>query len=249
MAGHSKWAQTKHKKALIDSRRGKLFAKLIRAIEVAAREGGGHVEGNPTLADAIQRARDASMPNETIERAVKRGTGELAGLSYETLHYEGYGPGGVAIIVEVLTDNRNRAAAEIRRIFSNAGGSLGDPGSVAWMFTRKGTVLVERASVDEDDLLAVVLEAGADELSQQGDSWLIVCPPEGLGRLRTALTQAGLEVESAQISMEPNSTVPLDGQTARQVLQLIDGLEDSDDVSEVYSNFDVPEEMLSEIAG
>jgi YebC/PmpR family DNA-binding regulatory protein len=249
MSGHSKWAQTKHKKALIDSRRGKLFTKLIRAIEVAARDGGGNPDGNPTLADAIARAKSSSMPNETIDRAIKRGTGALGGTSYETLTYEGYGPSGVAIMVEVLTDNRNRAAAEIRRIFSGGGGSLGEPGSVSWMFTKQGVVLVPMSAVSEDDLLAVGLEAGADEIKEQGDSWQISCSPEDLGRLRAALEEAGVPFESAQISFESQSIIPLDATAARQVLKLIDELEESDDVQEVYSNFDVPDEVLAEVAG
>lgn len=249
MSGHSKWAQIKHKKALVDARRGKLFTKLIRAIEVAARDGGGNPEANPTLADAIQRARVASMPNDTIDRAIKRGTGELAGSSYETLRYEGYGPNGVAIMVEVLTDNRNRAAAEIRRIFTSGGGSLGEPGSVSWMFTKQGVVLVPKLAISEDDLLALTLEAGAEEIKEEGDSWQISCAPEDLNSLRTAIQGAGVAVESAQISMESSTTIPLDASSARQVLGLIDQLEESDDVQEVYSNFDVPEEILAEVAG
>jgi YebC/PmpR family DNA-binding regulatory protein len=249
MAGHSKWAQTKHKKALIDARRGKLFTKLIRAIEVAARDGGGNPDANPTLSDAIGRARDSSMPNETIERAIKRGTGELGGTTYETLTYEGYGPSGVAVMVEVLTDNRNRAATEIRRIFSGGGGSLGEPGSVSWMFTKQGVLLVPKAAASEDDLLGIGLDAGAEEIKEEGDSWQISCSPEDLKRLRDAIEAAGLAVESAQISMEAKSIVPLDVSAARQVLKLIDELEESDEVQEVYSNFDVPDEVLAEVAG
>lgn len=248
MSGHSKWAGIKHRKAVVDARRGKLFAKLLRAIEVAARTGGGNPEANPTLGDAIARARDADIPNDTIGRAVRRGTGELEGVSYETLVYEGYGPGGIAIMVEVLTDNRNRAASEVRRIFARGGGSLGGPGSVGWMFTRRGVVLVARGSVSEDDLLQVALEGGTEELKEQGDSWEVVCPPGGLPGLRAALEAAGIEIESSRLSMEPSATVPLDAATARQVLRLIDDLEESDDVQEVYSNFDVPDEVMAEVA-
>lgn len=248
MSGHSKWATTKHKKAVVDARRGKLFAKLIRMVEVAAREGGGNVEANPTLGDAISRARDASMPNDTIERAIKRGTGELEGVQYETLVYEGYGPGGVAVLVEVLTDNRNRAAAEVRRIFSKNGGTLGDPGSVAWMFTKKGVVLASTEGISEEDLLAVATEAGAEDLELQGDLWEITCSSPALSRLRSELEQAGVKVESAQVTMVPSATVPLDHATARKVLSLMDDLEESDDVQEVYSNFDIPDQVMAEVS-
>lgn len=249
MSGHSKWAGIKHKKAVVDARKGKLFAKLLRAIEVAARDGGGNVDSNPTLADAIARGRDASIPNDTIERAIKRGTGELEGVTYETLVYEGYGPAGVAIMVEVMTDNRNRAAAEVRKIFTKGGGSLGDPGSVAWMFNRKGVVLIPRAAATEDDLIGLTLEAGAEDVEQEGDSWEITCSPTDLHKVRMAIQQAGIDIENAQITMEPTTTISLDESSARQVLRLIDELEESDDVQEVYSNFDVPEEIMAEIAG
>ncbi|MGH2813055.1 MAG: YebC/PmpR family DNA-binding transcriptional regulator, partial [Actinomycetota bacterium] len=227
MAGHSKWAQTKHKKAVVDQRRGKLFAKLLRAIEVSARSGGGNIDANPTLADAVQRARDASVPNDTIERALRRGTGEAGGTSYENLVYEGFAPGGVAVMVEVLTDNRNRAAAEVRRIFSKHAGSLGDPGSVSWMFSRRGVVLVPRDRVSDEDLLAVVLDAGAEDLKEEGDSWEVVCPPESLNAVRRAVEEGGLVVESARISIEPATTMALDGDAAIRVLRLIDELEES----------------------
>lgn len=249
MSGHSKWAGIKHKKAVVDARRGKLFAKLIRAIEVAARDGGGNPDSNPTLADAMQRARDASMPGDTIDRAIKRGTGELAGVSYETLTYEGYAPGGVAVLCEVLTDNRNRAAAEVRKIFNKHGGNLGEPGSVSWMFVKRGVVILPSTAADEDSILQVALEAGAEDATQEAGSWSITCPPSGLAALRTAIESAGWPIDSSQISFEPNTTVPLDAPTATQVLRLIDELEDSDDVQAVYSNFDAPEELMAELAG
>ena len=247
MSGHSKWATTKHQKAVKDARRGKLFAKTIRIIEVAAREGGGNPDANPTLADAIQRARSISMPNDTIERAVKRGTGELEGVKYETLTYEGYGPGGVALLLEVLTDNRNRAAADVRRVFTKNGGTLGDPGSVAWMFTRKGVVLIPKDSVSEDDLMLAAMDAGADDITQDGDYWHVVCAPTDLQRLKDALAEAGIEPESARFSMEPNATVPLDKEAADKVLRLMEALDDEDDVQEVYSNFEISDEVLAEL--
>ncbi|HEX2054781.1 MAG TPA: YebC/PmpR family DNA-binding transcriptional regulator [Actinomycetota bacterium] len=247
MSGHSKWATTKHQKAVKDARRGKLFAKTIRIIEVAAREGGGNPEANPTLADAIQRARAISMPNDTIDRAVKRGTGELEGVKYETLTYEGYGPGGVALLLEVLTDNRNRAAADVRRVFTKNGGTLGDPGSVAWMFTRKGVVLIPKDSVGEDELMLAAMDAGADDITQDGDYWQVVCAPTELQQLKNALAEAGIEPESARFSMEPNATIPLDKDAADKVLKLMDALDDEEDVQEVYSNFEISDEVLAEL--
>lgn len=244
MSGHSKWATTKHKKAVVDSRRGKLFAKLIRMVEVAAREGGGNVDANPTLADAISRARAASMPNDTIERAIKRGTGETEGLRYDSFRYEGYAPGGVAVLVEVLTDNRNRAAADVRRIFSRNGGAMGEAGSVAWMFTRKGIVLIPAQGISEDDLLAIATEAGADDVLREGSSWEVICPPETLAPMKSALEGAGVPVESAELVMQPSSTVPVGEEQAPRVIQLLEDLEDCDDVSEVYSNFDISEDLL-----
>jgi YebC/PmpR family DNA-binding regulatory protein len=249
MSGHSKWASTKHKKAVIDARRGKLFAKLLRGIEVAARSGGGNLQANPTLADAVQRAKDASVPADTIERAIKRGTGDIEGVSYETLVYEGFAPGGVAVLVEVLTDNRNRAAADVRKIFSKHGGNLGEPGSVSWMFQNRGIVLLPKAAIAEDDLLAIALEAGAEDLRAEGDSWELVSPAQSLASVRSVLDARGLPIEMARLSMEPSTAVTLDSSTAAEVLRLIDELEESDDVQEVYSNFDVPEEVLAEIAG
>jgi YebC/PmpR family DNA-binding regulatory protein len=249
MSGHSKWAGIKHKKAIIDARRGKTFAKRLRGIEVAAREGGGKIEANPTLADAVARARDDSIPTDTIMRAIKRGTGELEGVTYETLTYEGYAPGGVAVLVDVLTDNRNRAAADVRRIFTKYGSSLAEPGSVSWMFTKRGVVLVPKAAVSEDDLLALALQEGAEDLSDQGDVWQVTSAPADLPRVRAAIEEAGLPVESAQMTMEPSTTVELDRDGAGPVLKLLDALEELDDVQEVHSNFDVPDDVMAELAG
>ena len=249
MSGHSKWAGIKHKKAVVDARRGKTFAKRLRAIEVAAREGGGKVDANPTLADAVARAKADSVPTDTIERAIKRGTGELEGVSYETLVYEGYAPGGVAVLVEVLTDNRNRAAAEVRRIFTKYGSSLAEPGAVSWMFTKRGVVLVQKADAPEDDLLAVALQEGAEDLASEGDSWQITSAPNDLQRLRDAIEAAGFPVESAEVTMEPSTLVPVDREGAPPVLRLLDALEDLDDVQEVHSNFDVPDDVMAELTG
>ena len=248
MSGHSKWATTKHKKAVVDQRRGKIFAKLLRGVEVAARAGGGNPDANPTLADAIQRARDASVPSDNIERAIKRATGTQEGVTYETLTYEGYAPGGVAVLVEVLTDNRNRAAAEVRRIFSKHGGSLGAPGSVSWMFRKRAVLLVSRPAIGEDDIMDLATEAGADDLQEEGDSWEVTGPPEALDALRRSFESAGVPIESARLSMQPGPTVPLEASGAGKVLSLLDDLEESDDVQEVYSNFDVPDEVMAELA-
>jgi YebC/PmpR family DNA-binding regulatory protein len=249
MSGHSKWAGIKHKKAIVDARRGKTFAKRLRGIEVAAREGGGKIDANPTLADAVARARDDSIPTDTIMRAIKRGTGELEGVTYETLTYEGYAPGGVAVLVDVLTDNRNRAAADVRRIFTKHGSSLAEPGAVSWMFTKRGIVLVPKSAVSEDDLLAVALVAGAEDLSDQGDLWQVTSAPADLAGVRAAIEEAGLPVDSAQMTMEPSTTIELDRDGAGPVLKLLDALEDLDDVQEVHSNFDVPDDVMAELAG
>lgn len=220
---------------------------MIRVIEVAARDGGGNVESNPTLADAIQRARSVSMPNDTIDRAVKRGTGDLEGIKYESLIYEGYGPGGVAVLLEVLTDNRNRAAADIRRIFAKNGGTMGDPGSVAWMFNRKGVILIPAEKVAEDDLLLLGMEAGAEDVARDGEYWRVTCEASEFQELKKALSGAGIEPESAQMSMEPAATMPLDRPDAEKVMKLLDDLDDNDDVQEIYTNFDIPDELLAEI--
>jgi YebC/PmpR family DNA-binding regulatory protein len=247
MSGHSKWSSIKHKKAVTDQRRGKMFSKLLRAVEVAAREGGGNVEANATLASAIQKARDFSVPVDNIERAVKRGTGEFQGARYEPATYEGYAPGGVAVLVEAMTDNRNRTGQEVRHTFTKLGGSLGDPGGVAWMFERRGVVLLDReVAPDEDRLLEIVLEPGAVDLTVEGDQWQVVTEPGSLQAVRAALEEAGVTVASAEITMLPQSTVPVEGSDARKVLALIEALDELEDVQAVHSNFDIPDEVLAE---
>jgi YebC/PmpR family DNA-binding regulatory protein len=253
MSGHSKWATTKHKKAAIDAKRGKLFAKLIKNIEVAARTGGGDPAGNPTLYDAIQKAKRTSVPNDNIDRAVKRGSGaEAGGADWQTITYEGYGPGGVAFLVECLTDNRNRAAMEVRTALSRAGGSLADPGSVSYLFTRKGVVVLakqqEGRRLAEDDVLAAVLEAGAEDVVDDGETWEVVSEPVDLVAVRTALQGAGIDYESAQAQFVPSTQVELDLDGAKRVFKLIDALEDSDDVQDVYANYDVADDVLAELA-
>src|SRR4051812_7875033 len=230
MSGHSKWATIKHQKGAKDKARGKLFAKLIRQVEVAAREGGGDPDMNPTLRTMFSKARDASVPMDSIERAIKRGTGELEGVRYEPVSYEGYAPNGVAVYVECLTDNRNRTGAEVRSIFTKNGGSTAEPGAVAWQFERKGVVILPKA-VSEDDLMLVALDAGAEDINDQGDTWEVTSPPTELNHLRTALEEAGIEFDSADLTMLPTTSVPLETESsARQVLRVIDALEDHDDV-------------------
>ena len=249
MSGHSKWATTKHKKAVVDAKRGKLFARLIKNVEVAARTGGGDPAGNPTLYDAIQKAKKNSVPNENIDRAVKRGSGqEAGGADYQTIMYEGYGPNGVAILIECLTDNRNRAATDVRVALTRNGGNLADAGSVAYMFSRKGVVLLPKAAgLSEDDVLGAVLDAGAEEVNDLGEAFEVVSEPTDLIAVRTALQGAGLEYESAESSFVPSVTVPLDEEGARKIFKLIDALEDSDDVQNVYANFDVSDEILAQV--
>ncbi len=249
MSGHSKWATTKHKKAVVDARRGKLFAKMIKTIEVAARTGGGDVNGNPTLFDAIQKAKKSSVPNDNIDRAVKRGSGaEAGGADYATIMYEGYAAGGVAVLVECLTDNRNRAAADVRIAFTRNGGSMADPGSVSYMFNRKGQIVVPKAEgLSEDDVLAAVLEAGAEEVNDDGDSFEVVTEPTDLVAVRTALQEAGIDYDSADATFVPSVSVELDGDGARKVFKLIDALEDSDDVQNVFANYDVSDEVMEEV--
>ena len=247
MAGHSKWATIKHKKAANDKARGKLFAKILRQVEVAAREGGGDLDANPTLRTMYQKARDASIPLDTIERAVKRGTGELEGVTYEQVTYEGYAPNGVAVMVEALTDNRNRTGAEVRSTFTRNGGSMAEPGAVAWQFDRKGQVLVPR-SVEEDDVMLAALDAGAEDIVDDGDTWRVVTPPTQLHAVRSALEEAGIPVESSDLTMVPQATVPLeDAEAARRVLRLIDALDDLDDVQAVHANFDIPDAILETV--
>jgi YebC/PmpR family DNA-binding regulatory protein len=244
MSGHSKWATIKHKKGAADKARGKLFAKLIRQVEVAAREGGGDPDSNPTLRTMFQKARDASVPLDTIERAIKRGTGELEGVRYEQVVYEGYAPNGVAVLIDVLTDNRNRTGSEVRSLMKRHGGSIAEPGAVAWQFERKGIVVVPR-SVDEDDLMLVALDAGADDIADEGDTWRVTTEPSDMPGVRAALEAASIAVESADTTMLPTSTVPLDtAEAAKAVLRVIDALEELDDVQDVYANFDVPDDVL-----
>ena len=248
MSGHSKWTQIKRKKAVQDQRRGKMFSKALRAIEVAAREGGGNPGGNATLASAIEQARAADVPVDNIERAIKRGTGEIEGVRYEPALYEGYAPGGVAVLVQALTDNRNRTGQEIRHVFTKMGGNLGDPGSVAWMFDRRGVILVDRdGAPDEDRLMEVVLEAGADDLGLQDDQWQVTTDPAAFKGVLDALESAGIPVASAEVTMLPQTTLSLDGTQARKVLALVEALDDLDDVQAVFSNFDIPEEILAEV--
>jgi YebC/PmpR family DNA-binding regulatory protein len=247
MSGHSKWATIKHKKGAADAKRGKLFAKLIRQVEVAARQGGGDPESNPTLRTMFPKARDASVPLDTIERAVKRGTGDLEGVIYEQVQYEGYAPSGVALLVEVLTDNRNRTGADVRSLFTRNGGSLAEPGAVAWQFHRTGVVIVPR-SVEEDALMEVALDAGAEDLVDEGDTWQVTCPPSDITAVRAALEEHGIPFDSADVTMLPTSTVELGtADEAKAVLRLIDLLDDHDDVQDVYANFDIPDEILQTV--
>lgn len=246
MAGHSKWATTKHKKAATDAKRSKLFAKLVKNIEVAARTGGGDPAGNPTLFDAIQKAKKNSVPADNVERARKRGAGEEAGgAEWETIMYEGYGPNGVALLIECLTDNRNRAAGEVRTAMTRNGGNLADPGSVAYLFTRKGEIILDRGELSEDDVLMAVLEAGAEEVNNHGEQFEVVCEPTDLVAVRSALQEAGIDYASAESGFRASVEVTVDVDGANKVFKLIDALEDSDDVQNVYSNVDIPEDVLA----
>ena len=248
MSGHSKWATTKHKKAVIDAKRGKMFAKLIKNVEVAARIGGADPAGNPTLFDAIQKAKKSSVPNNNIDNAVKRGSGlEAGGADWQTIMYEGYGPNGVALLIECLTDNRNRAATEVRTALTRNGGTFADAGSVSYLFNRKGVVIVGKAGLSEDDLMLAVLDAGAEEINDLGDSFEIVSEPTDLVAVRTALQGAGLDYDSAESSLVPTMNVPLDEDAARKVFKLIDVLEDCDDVQNIFANFDVSDEVMAAI--
>jgi YebC/PmpR family DNA-binding regulatory protein len=250
MSGHSKWATTKHQKAAKDKTRGKLFAKLIRQIEVAAREGGGDMTANATLRSMVDKARDASVPLDTIERAVKRGTGELEGVHYESVSYEGYAPNGVAVIAECLTDNRNRTTSEVKNIFTRSGGSLAEPGAVAWQFHRKGVIIVDKTSgVDEDDLMMAALEAGAEDVDDQGDTWQVTTGPSDLAAVKAALEAAEVAMASADLTMLATTAVPLENEgDARKVLRVVDALEEHDDVQNVYSNFDIPDDIIAAVS-
>lgn len=249
MSGHSKWATIKRKKGAADAKRGQLFSKLSRAIIMAAKEGGPDPDGNSALANAIQKARDNSMPKDNIERAIQRGAGAGEGDAYEAISYEGYGPGGVAVICSILTDNRNRTASDLRHIFTKNGGSLATPGSVAWQFDRRGIVLVDAEGVDEDTLMEVALNGGAEDIAEDGAQWQITTDPSDFMAVRRALEEAGIAYSSAELSMVPKSTVEPDEKEARQVLRLVDQLEENDDVQDVYANFDISEEILEAVAG
>jgi YebC/PmpR family DNA-binding regulatory protein len=248
MSGHSKWSSIKHKKGAADAKRGKLFTKLARAITVAARDGGPEPGGNPALATAIQKARDASMPKDNIQRAIDRGSGVGSdAATIERVVLEGYGPGGAAVLVEALTDNRNRTSAEVRHAFSKHNGNLGEPGSVAWIFEKRGVVAVDGGRYGEDDLI-VAIDAGAEDVSEEGDLLRVLCEPASLSAVREALEAAGVEIQSADIAMEPKSTVEVKGNDAKALLNLIEALEDDDDVNEVHANFDIPDDVLQKLA-
>ena len=248
MSGHSKWATIKHQKGAKDKARGKLFAKLIRQVEVAAREGGGDIEANATLRTMYAKARAASVPIDTIDRAIKRGTGELEGVTYESITYEGYAPGGVALLIDVLTDNRNRTGAEVRSVFSRMGGSMAEPGAVSWQFSRKGVILVPR-SASEDDVMLAALDAGAEDIVDDGDEWRLTCEPQATETVREALEAAGLTVLSAESTMVSSTTIEVtDPEEAKKILRIMDALEDHDDVQDVYSNFDIPDDILTSMS-
>jgi YebC/PmpR family DNA-binding regulatory protein len=248
MSGHSKWSTIKRKKGANDAARSKLWGKLLRFVEVAAREGGGSVEGNPTLATAVQKAKAASVPNDNIDRAIKRGTGELQGESYEETSYEGYGPGGVAVLVRCLTNNRNRASQDVRSAFHGSGGKLAEPGSVAWMFEPKGVVIVPKDGPTEDEVFLLAADAGAEDLRVSEETIEVVTPSESLKAVRDALTAAGIAIESNELTQVPKTTIALEGADARKVLILIDTLEELDDVQDVYANFDIPDDVLATLA-
>jgi YebC/PmpR family DNA-binding regulatory protein len=250
MSGHSKWATIKHKKGAADAARGKLFAKLLRQVEVAARQGGGDVDANATLRTMVQKARDASVPLDNIDRAVKRGSGELEGVNYESITYEGYAPAGVAVIVETLSDNRNRTGSEIKNIFTRAGTSLAEPGAVAWQFERKGAIVVDAVDgLSEDDLMLAALDAGAEDVAEAGGVWHVTTAATDLHAVRTALEEAGIAVASSDITMIAQNLVTLDESDARKVLRVIEMLEDHDDVQNVYANFDISDAVMEAVAG
>ncbi len=245
MSGHSKWATTKHKKAAIDAKRGKIFTKITKEITVAAKLGGGDPNGNPRLRTAVAKAKAVSMPADNIKRAIQKGTGELPGVSYEEITFEGYGPGGVAVLVESMTDNRNRTVSEIRHIFGKSGGNMGEAGCVSWMFQKKGYIVVGRAKVDEDNLMSLTLDAGAEDLQTEDANFVITTPPSDLEKVKKAIEDAGITLEVAEVTMVPQTYVKLDGKEAQQMLRLMESLEDNDDVQNVYANFDIPDEIMS----
>jgi YebC/PmpR family DNA-binding regulatory protein len=246
MSGHSKWSTIKHKKAAKDAKKGKIFTKLIKEITVAARIGGGDINANPRLRTAVITARSNSMPNDNIERAIKKGTGELEGVSYEEIQYEGYGPGGAAIIAQVLTDNKNRTVSEIRRLFSKHGGNLGETGCVGWMFDKKGVIGIDRAAIDEDRLVGIVLEVGAEDVKAEDDIFEVVTPPEELEKVKERLEQEKVPLASAQVTLVPKNTVTIDAKHVEQILKLTEELEDHDDVQNVSANFNIPTELMEE---
>ena len=248
MSGHSKWSSIKHKKAAADAKRGKVFTRLIKEIAVAAREGGGDQDANPRLRAAVNNAKAQNMPNDTIERGIKRGTGQLPGANYEEIIYEGYGPKGVAIIVEVVTDNRNRSTADVRFILSKHGGNLGEQGSVSWMFDKKGLIVVDKDKADEDELMMIALEAGAEDIKTEDDSFEIITAPADFESVKNAIDEAEIETDLAEISMIPQTTVKLDGEEAIQLLKIMEGLEEHEDVQNVYSNFDIPDDIIEQAA-
>lgn len=247
MSGHSKWSSIKHKKGAADAKRGKIFTKLIKEITVAARLGGGDAGGNPRLRSAILAARAENMPKDNIERAIKKGTGELEGESYEEASFEGYGPGGVAVLLDCLTDNRNRTVAEVKHAFDRNGGNLGEPGCVAWMFAKKGLITLQKKDVDEEKLLSVALEAGAEDVKDEGDEFDVISAPEDFDAVKQAIERAGLAFTSAEVTKVPKNTVTLEGKKAQQMLNLMQVLEDNDDVSHVYANFDISDEVLEAV--
>ena len=249
MSGHSKWAQIKHKKAVVDAKRGKIFSKIAKEIAVAARLGGGDPDGNPRLRTVLENAREVNMPGENIKRAIMKGTGELPGVSYEESIYEGYGPGGTAILLEVLTDNKNRTVPEIRHIMTKNSGNLGEAGCVAWMFEKKGYILVEKTKIDEDSLMSAALEAGAEDMKNDPgeDSYEIITAPEDVNKVKAALEAGGIPVSLAEITMLPKSYVALDGKSAEQIIRLVDALEDHEDIQNVYTNFDIPDEVMAKV--
>jgi YebC/PmpR family DNA-binding regulatory protein len=247
MSGHSKWSTIKHKKGAADAKRGKIFTKLIKEIMVAARIGGGDPTGNARLRSAIAAAKSENMPKENIERAIKKGTGELEGIRYEEFTYEGYGPGGVAVLVDIMTDNKNRAIADIRHIFSKNNGSLGETGCVSWMFQKKGLIILEKKEVDEDRLMEIALDTGAEDVDDQGDTFEVVTDPKKFEEVKKAFDQNGIKYSLAEISMVPQTTVRVEGKEAEQTLRLVEMLEDSDDVQKVYANFDIPDEFLEKM--
>jgi len=247
MSGHSKWAGIKHRKAAVDARRGKVFSKLIKELTTSARQGGSNPETNPRLRTAINTAKDANMPSDNIDRAIKKGTGELPGASYEEVNYEGYGPGGVAILLDCLTDNKNRTTAEIRNLFTKKGGNLAGAGSVAWVFEKKGLIIIDKEKINEDKLMAIILEAGAEDLRVEAKTYEVLTEPTDFEKVKEALKASGIEYSVAELTMDPKNTVKAEGAKARQVLELVEALEDNDDVQHVYANFDIPDEILEEV--